>query len=812
MTTRTTGKTSKRSKRAEGTQLAYLPGLDGLRALAVIGVVLYHAGATSMQGGFLGVEVFFVISGYLITSLLLTEWKREGKVGLKHFWLRRARRLLPALYMLVIAVLCYAVVFLPEEVAGLRNDAAAAFSYVTNWYLILAQKSYFEAIGRPSLLQHLWSLAVEEQFYLLFPLAFALILGRLTRRRAFVVVVSAALLSAAWMAFQFQPDTDPSRIYYGTDTRAAGILLGAALAFVWAPWGNSQQAKRFKPWQLDLVGALGVGALLLAFVFLDEFNPFLYQGGMQLVAFFTLAAIAGVVHPRSGFGGKLLGWAPLRWIGLRSYSIYLWHWVVIDVTRPQLDVSLDGAPLIVLRVAATLALAELSYRLIETPFRSRALGRAWKKLTTARGASRLLLQLGWAAATLALLVFGLVLGANVVRAQPPAPPAYLVDEAAPPDAGETEATGAGTPLPEGADQTDLSSLIAMSGDSVEVLLASPEEPGAADAEDLSENAVSTVGDELPPGDQVELSEAPAGEAANADAVSANTANVDVPFAEAPADGWLRRFAEHAGSPVETPADTWLLRLQGPAASIIALPAYPLDNDPDRTTGLRDASAAQALARAALSSSTSAVALAPAFVASTAPPAVSQLALPVSKPPRVAKPAQPTRQVTQRLPPRSGPPRIFAIGDSVMQGAGWVFSRVRNDVEVDALKGRQVSAALEILRARAANERLPDIVIVHMGNNGTFSTRQFDQMMNILANVPHVVFVTLKVPRNWETFNNGVLVNGVARYSNATLVDWHTFSQNHAEWFYQDGIHLPPDGARIYVDFILSSIQSFLPPL
>src|SRR5919202_3192462 len=159
-------------RKTEGVRLSYLSGLDGLRALAVIAVLLYHAELGWLPGGFLGVEIFFVISGYLITSLLLAEWRQRGRIGLAAFWLRRARRLLPALYLLLAVTLAFAVVFLPGEVAGLRNDAIAAFGYVTNWYLVLANKPYFETVGRPPPLQHLWSLAVEEQFYLLWPLLF----------------------------------------------------------------------------------------------------------------------------------------------------------------------------------------------------------------------------------------------------------------------------------------------------------------------------------------------------------------------------------------------------------------------------------------------------------------------------------------------------------------------------------------------------------------------------------------------------------------------------------------------------------------
>src|SRR5918992_2342578 len=225
--------------------LPYAPGLDGLRALAVIAVLLYHAELSWLPGGFLGVEVFFVISGYLITALLLTEWWQHGRVDLKRFWIRRARRLLPALYLLLAVTLAYAVLFLPGEVAGLRGDVIAALGYVTNWYLVLGNESYFEAIGRPSLLKHLWSLAVEEQFYLLWPPVLALGLGvgatRWRERRVLLVALAGAAASALLMALLYRPEVDPSRIYFGTDTRATGLLIGAALAFAWTPWPSAQR-------------------------------------------------------------------------------------------------------------------------------------------------------------------------------------------------------------------------------------------------------------------------------------------------------------------------------------------------------------------------------------------------------------------------------------------------------------------------------------------------------------------------------------------------------------------------------------------
>ena len=429
-----------------------MPGLDGLRALAVVAVLLYHAGLASVPGGFLGVEVFFVISGYLITALLVTEWRRRGRIDLAAFWMRRARRLLPALYLVVVATLAYAVVFLPGEVAGLRGDALSAFGYFTNWYLIFGNESYFEAMGRPSLLRHLWSLAVEEQFYLLWPpvVAAGISLGarRWRLRRLMFVSLAVAGASALLMAALYAPEIDPSRIYYGTDTRASGLLFGAALAFVWRPGERTSReacarlARRgsrpaalfrrrwgwLRPALLDAAGLAALGGLVALCLSLDEFQPLLYRGGFAAVGLTTAVLVAVVAHPHSRVGTRLLGWRPLRWVGERSYGIYLWHWPVFMVTRPGLDVPLDGAELLALRLAVTVLLAHLSYRYVEQPVRHGVLGRAWRRLRRADRPTRRDLGLRWALFVTPVLALCVVVGVAVWRAEAPAPPSYLATQ------------------------------------------------------------------------------------------------------------------------------------------------------------------------------------------------------------------------------------------------------------------------------------------------------------------------------------------------------------------------------------------------
>jgi peptidoglycan/LPS O-acetylase OafA/YrhL len=459
---------------SEGGSLPYLPGLDGLRALAVIAVLLYHAELPWIPGGFLGVEVFFVISGYLITALLLAQWRQLGRIDVKAFWLGRARRLLPALYLVLVVTLAYAVVFLPGEVAGLRGDVLAALGYATNWYLVLGHESYFEAIGRPSLLKHLWSLAVEEQFYLVWPLVLVLGLGvgatRWRRQCVLLGALAGAVASALLMAFLYRPEVDPSRIYFGTDTRATGLLVGAALAFVWAPWrkalapggaGGCSAARRNRlqgvqrrsrlrrrwgwtaPRLLDVAGLAAIAGLVLFSLRLGEFQPLLYRGGLASVALFTAVVIMASAHPYAYLGAGLLGRQPLRWIGLRSYGIYLWHWPVFMITRPQLDVPIEGLPLLALRLALTLALADLSYRFVETPIRRGALGRAWRALRESQGHQRRRLAAMWAGAILPILAVCVALGVVVPQAEPQEPPSYLRSAKAIHTAGSPGASLAG---------------------------------------------------------------------------------------------------------------------------------------------------------------------------------------------------------------------------------------------------------------------------------------------------------------------------------------------------------------------------------
>jgi len=406
--------------------MAYQPALDGLRALAVTAVLLYHADLTWAKGGFLGVDAFFVLSGYLITTLLLTESRDTGGIGLLAFWGRRARRLLPALFLMLGGIAIYAVAFAePEELANIRRDSLATLFYVANWNEVFSDTSYFTQFEMASPLKHAWSLAIEEQFYLLWPLAVLFFVSRFSNPRRLLAGVTVLMIvaSAALMALLYDPAVDPSRIYYGTDTRAHSLLVGALLAMglLWYP----QLADFARRAAGQLIAIAAVIAIGLVWILVPDDSSALYYGGYLLFALAVAAIIAVVVQPKRGALANMLGIAPLRLLGLISYGVYLWHWPVYLILSPE-RTGLDGATLMTVRVALTLAISVASYALVEAPIRRGVLGRF--------RASWLL-----APATAAALVIGVVVVTSDSVASPYAVPSadaatlasLLEDESAP---------------------------------------------------------------------------------------------------------------------------------------------------------------------------------------------------------------------------------------------------------------------------------------------------------------------------------------------------------------------------------------------
>ncbi|PEA53046.1 acetyltransferase [Bacillus pseudomycoides] len=351
----------------------YMVGLDSLRGLAILAVILYHINFNWLPGGFLGVTVFFVLSGYLITDILVVEWKEKRSIDLKNFWLRRARRLLPGMLVMLVITLAWITISHSSLLWKMRGDSVAALFYFSNWWYIYHKLSYFESFGTVSPLNHFWSLAVEEQFYVVWPLIIGLGLSYVKKQsRLTLYIFFGAIASAVAMAMIYEPGADPSRVYYGTDTRAFSLLIGAALAFIWP---SSRLAHKILPKArlvLDVIGGIALIVILVMFWKTNQYDPFLYRGGMFLLSIATAILVANLAHPASRISA-FLRFRPLRWIGVRSYGIYLWHYPIITLTSPKGSAGEFQLTRAIFQFFLILFMAQLSWKFIENPIRKGAL-------------------------------------------------------------------------------------------------------------------------------------------------------------------------------------------------------------------------------------------------------------------------------------------------------------------------------------------------------------------------------------------------------------------------------------------------------
>jgi peptidoglycan/LPS O-acetylase OafA/YrhL len=613
-----------------------------LRGLAVAAVVAFHFAPAALPGGFLGVDLFFVISGYLITRMLLAEIDATGRICVRDFYARRARRLLPAVItMLLVTTTADALVW-RDELPAMRGGVLAALGYVTNWWLIGDHQSYFVATGRPPMVQHLWSLAIEEQFYLVWPLVLAVIAGAyltwrsrgtgatgvLASGRLYRVAgVAAGLAIASTLAMaviavgsDVPYGADSGRVYFGTDTHAMGLLLGAAAGAlaVRGPLPFTRRRLLRGAFLTDVAAALALFALVRIVTGVDEFTPWLYRGGFLAVSSLGLVVVVAAPRPTS-LVGWLLDRPPLRWLGQRSYSIYLWHWPAAVVTRPDVDLSLAGWRLFALRAAITLGLAAANYRFVERPFRIGGL----RGVVHASGWPRL---------------------PQTVRAW------------------VTPAAGAGAVIV--------------------------------------------------------------------------------------------------------------------AASLISVFAYTAPH-----------------------SALAATLLTPAR---SAPASTSAIHRPVS-----ARPAPDAKRRPIRVPGRPSPvrsPTVSAFGDSVMLGAAPELTAAVAHLSVSAVEGRQARDVFADVARRRAAGTLGSCVVIHAGDNGIISPYDLSSTLVSLSDRQRVVVLTDRVPRDWQGPNNEIVRGTVGRFRNAVLLDWYEMSNHHKDWFYADGLHLQPVGARAYAVAVAAAVK------
>lgn len=662
----------------------YVTAFDGLRALAVIAVVAYHASLSSAPGGFFGVDVFFVISGYLVTALLLDRATIPATSDLLDFWRRRVLRLAPAAGAAVLVTFLVFALVGARSLESLSLEAAGALGYVANWLFLLREQSYFETAASPSPFLHFWSLAVEGQFYLLWPLLMVLALrggGRLT---LFLLAISLAAISVVVGSSLYDPFGDPSRAYYGTDARAAGLLMGAALGVVARPGLVSARGFLSRP----AIEALGWGgALVLVWLITrgSEFRPFTYQGGFLVASAATIAVMLAGLHARNSVAA-ILSVAPLRWIGLRSYSIYLCHWPVVVLTQPQMSSALQSWNLAVARFAATLILAEISYRLVEYRFR------------TPRRPDPGTAEAWWRHPAAGFVLTRLPVRAATGLRSPWAPPAGVV------------AAG----------------LLA-------ILIAGglPVRTGSAEARTSARFAEEQL---------------------EADGVS-------VQFTATP-DLVALATAEAAAQPIS------------PASQIVLAPSLTPSDTPSSS----------GVSSSVLGGETS-----PSAIGTVIPLEPDPAAEGVTLPDMVS---------------------VTAIGDSVMVGAVPALAEVLPGLYVDAEVGRQFWSAAGLVTALRDAGELGDVVVIHLGSNGPFTSEQFEGLMAALDGV-HVIFVNVTVPRRWEGDVNEALAQHVAGRAGASLADWYGISHEAPDFFASDGVHLTTTGMAAYAGLIDQHVRAAL---
>jgi len=351
----------------------HIASIDGLRAIAVTAVVLYHLGISWIPGGFLGVDLFFVISGYVITRLILDSINQSSALDLRSFYAARLRRIYPAFIFMVVCIIIFVGVWAPEAIKRFLSDLPYALSGTINWLLVARHQDYFETIGRPPLLQHTWSLAVELQFYLIWPIILLTILKyfgkkNIARIALLIAIISGVTLFLVSLRLDQSNAQQVSHIYFGTDTHSLGLFLGSALAVSWIPQNLSADIEKRAQDVVDAIGVVGLLGLIAAFLFIDETNAGLYRLAFPLAGIFGCLVIISLVHPASRFA-PLISSAPFKWVGQRSYGIYIWHWVIFQVTRPSVDLTGQSWALYLARVLLVLALADISLRWVEIPFR-----------------------------------------------------------------------------------------------------------------------------------------------------------------------------------------------------------------------------------------------------------------------------------------------------------------------------------------------------------------------------------------------------------------------------------------------------------
>nr|WP_315526956.1 acyltransferase family protein [Carnobacterium maltaromaticum] len=610
----------------------YMSGLDGLRALAVIGVIFYHLTPHILPGGFLGVPIFFVLSGYLISDLLIQEFEQNGKISLKQFWKRRLNRLYPALVTMLILVTGWITIFERSLLLNIRNMILTSLVYLNNWWQISQGASYFDRFTTPSPFVHLWSLAIEGQFYLIWPVIVVFAIVFIKRNDwIFYTFIGVSILSALLMAILYVPGADPSRVYYGTDTRAFSLLIGSALAFIWPSTKLKKNLPNAGRVTLDAVGVLSLGLLIWLMVQLMDSDPFTYYGGIFIFSLISGILVAVVAHPATWLA-KLLSLQPLKWIGQRSYGLYLWQYPVMILYEVKVgDTSLHPLRHLIIQITLIILISEASYRFVEMPF---------KKLNIRE-----------------------VLNWNVI-----------VDHG---KALWRNQTITGKMHKVGIVLLSLILIISLVG-----------------------FTVAPVGDS--PG-KIRL----------AAQLKANQTKIDKQKQD---------LIEQKNKEVEE--------------SAVREPLFGL---------------------------------------------------------------------TPEQMEEAGELKVTLIGDSVMLSVVNPVEQLFSKAVIDGVIGRQLYQTVPVVESLKQEDKLGNPVVIALGTNGAFTDKQMDDLLAAVGDSKKVYLVNTQVPKNWKNSVNQGISSAAKRHSNVEVIDWNSYSQNHSDWFYEDGVHPNETGAEEYTKLIATSV-------
>ncbi len=809
--------------------LPRLAGLDGIRGLAALAVVLFHAGVAWLPAGFLGVDVFFVVSGFLITSLLIAERERDGRTDLVEFWLRRARRLLPVLALVLLATTVYTALVLQDTLIDHLREVLVAAVYITNWDQIVRGVSYFEMFERPSQLRHLWSLAVEEQFYIIWPLVFAGAARLFKLRWLWCIVVALAALSVVWMAILFTPGDEPSRVYFGSDARAFTILIGVAVAFFWKPW-RRQWSQRLG-WSMDLLALAALAGIALIMAVGRHWHDWMYPWGLLATSGATILLVAFVIRPGSLLG-RALDTAPLRWLGERSYSIYLWHWPVLLALQWEFGLVPNTVVMVAAGIAVTFFLSELSYRLVERPMRR---AEFWS-LSRIRARFAEVRPLAAGTASLAVgVLLALVIGFTVLPNRSPSDllfsaSAKQASVESPTADSAAELAEPARPLPVRLAQVSQRNVPAVSAAASDASAAAgPDVPAymrpivrGSDAEPPGGGLDATLG--LGPGGD---DHDPAVRIAQAPPLVAYPPGEYFAYYTVRAgehlNGLTRRFdttidelAELNGERIRRvihPGDVLKLRCPGSAPCTF----LQLDQSGDGCVTLqsRDETIAVCNSETLLVSLPLRLNAAPVHALSAMPRWVwngsATEALDFTL---LLEHTEPYEGGSTVVELRFGLPPL-AIGDSVMVGAEPRLEEV--GIEVNAEVGRLAHESIAILKQDLARNGMRDTVIFHAVGTNFLDADGFERLVDAAQGVRHLIVLTRQFPArepllSYERDTNHMLREEVPKYDWITLVDWNEITDGREQEVSWDGTHLNPLGRQLYTDHILAAIVSRPPPL